>query len=168
MSKYLKSKNERKRRKAEKKIEKERKKTSVFVSVQNQVILACMQTLLNLSENRIIERKMIKKDLVSHLVRLLERSNSNVLEITFMFLIKQSLIEENKDRMIELEAIRRVVKILNPNREKLTIQAVQFLYNLSLSSKARNQLIENAVVPRLVSLLRKRPFRSCVLRLLYV
>ena len=70
--------------------------------------------------------------------------------------------------MIELEAIKRVVKILNPNREKLTIQAVQFLYNLSLGAEARNQLIENAVVPRLVSLLRKRPFRSCVLRLLYV
>jgi hypothetical protein len=168
MSKYLKSRNERKRHKAEKRLEKERKKTNVFVSVQNQVILACMQTLLNLSEDRIIERKMIKKGLVSNLVRLLERSNGNVLEITFMFLIKLSLVSENKDRMIELEAIRRIVKILDPNREKLTIQAVRLLYNLSLSAEARNQLIENAVVPRLVSLLRKRPFRSCVLRLLYV
>jgi hypothetical protein len=52
--------------------------------------------LLNLAEDFNIEKKMRKRNIVSYLLRLLERNDFHLLIIVLLFLRKLSIFSENK------------------------------------------------------------------------
>lgn len=154
-------------RKDEKRLARERQKTNVFVVSQDKVIIACVQTLLNLAEDLHVERKMVKRNIVELVVRLLDRTNRSIRLVAAIFLMKLSVVSTCKDKMIECDAIRKAVQAMDLKDEKLTLKLVKLLFNLSFDSVARAKLLENAVVPRLITMLRKPTFRAVTIRLLY-
>ena len=65
----------------------------------------CLSTLINLAEDVLIEKKMKRRGIIPHLMKLLQRENLKLLETTFLFLKKLSIFAENKLEMIELDLI---------------------------------------------------------------
>lgn len=56
--------------------------------------------LLNLSEDTKVEAKMVNKKIISHLMKLLNRENSDLLILVVSFLKKLSIFIENKNEMV--------------------------------------------------------------------
>jgi hypothetical protein len=57
--------------------------------------------LLNLAEDFNIEKKMRKRNIVTYLLRLLERNDFHLLIIVLLFLRKLSIFSENKKQMVK-------------------------------------------------------------------
>ena len=68
---------------------------------QDKMFYISFSILLNLAEETKIERKMIKKNMVGLLVRMLERNDFQLLIIVLLFLKKLSIISENKNQMVK-------------------------------------------------------------------
>lgn len=56
--------------------------------------------LLNLAEEPKIERKMVRKNMVGILIKMLDRNDFQLLIIVLLFLKKLSIISENKTQMV--------------------------------------------------------------------
>jgi hypothetical protein len=80
--------------------DKEKKLISI-IQKQDRMLYLCFYMLLNLAEDVSVERKMKKKNIVPHLIRMLERSNVELLILAMTFLKKLSIYKENKDQMIK-------------------------------------------------------------------
>lgn len=80
---------------------KERKLITV-IQKQDRLLYMCFYLLLNLAEDAAVERKMKRKGIVSHLLRMLERSNVELLILSVTFLKKLSIYKDNKDQMLKV------------------------------------------------------------------
>ena len=87
--------------------DKERKLISI-IQKQDRMLYLCFYMLLNLAEDVTVERKMRKKNIVPHLIGMLERSNVELLILAVTFLKKLSIYKENKDQMV------KVLHLLSP------------------------------------------------------
>eukprot|EP00939_MAST-03C_sp_MAST-3C-sp1_P001944 g1944.t1 len=157
-------------------LDREKKKTAVFVRKQDKVLHACVHMLLNLSEDLHVERKMSKKSIVELLARVLERENEHIRLLAVKFLTKLSKVGPNAIRMLELNVVSDVVEMISsPDATKgrgassdaLVVSVLRLLLNLSFNPTGRNKMIDNAIIPRLLDMLRKPVLRAPVLRLLY-
>ena len=81
--------------------DKERKLISI-IQKQDRLLYLCFYMLLNLAEDVTVERKMRKKNIVPHLMSMLERSNVELLILSVAFLKKLSIYKENKDQMVKV------------------------------------------------------------------
>lgn len=90
-----------------------------------------MYLLLNISESRNSEIKMLKKGLISTLLELLQRDNFELLIICISFLKKLSVFAENVDQMFKLDIISRVDKVTFSSNENYKKISYRFLLNLS-------------------------------------
>jgi Kinesin-associated protein (KAP) len=80
---------------------KERKLIGV-IQKQDRLLYLCFYLLLNLAESVAVERKMKKKNIVQHLLCMLDRSNIELLILAVTFLKKLSIYRENKDQMVKV------------------------------------------------------------------
>ena len=118
-------------------LEKEVKKLNKMILKQDKVLYISFNTLLNLADDYKIERKMVKRNVLGLLVRMLERNNGDLLVTTLYFLKKLSIIGENKDQMIEEGIIERMPRFFKQNNEPLMHLALRLIINLSFDKKAR-------------------------------
>jgi len=124
--------------------------------------------LLNLADDHKVEKKMAKRNIVSFLVRMLERNNGDLLVTTLYFLKKLSIIGENKDQMIEEGIIDRMPRFFKQNNEPLMHLGLRLLINLSFDKTARQQIDSKGIIPLLVNLLNVNQLRLLVLIELYL
>jgi hypothetical protein len=117
--------------------EKELKTFNKMIARQDKVFYISFNILLNLADDFKIERKMIKRNIISSLVRMLERNNADLLVTTLYFLKKLSIIGENKDQMVLEGIIDRMPRFFKQNNEPLMHLALRLLINLSFDKKAR-------------------------------
>jgi hypothetical protein len=84
---------------------------SVCLSVEKQdkLLFVSLYILLNLAEEPVVEKKMVKKDLIKHLAFMLTRRNADLLVISVTMMRKLSIIEENKDTMRALGVVPKLV-----------------------------------------------------------
>jgi len=68
------------------------KKLNILIWKQDKLFYVCLNILLNISTNYLIEKKMKKAGLVQILCRCLERNDFHLLIITLIFIKKISLI----------------------------------------------------------------------------
>ena len=90
---------------APKEYEKEQSRFFFMVKKQDRILRICFNILINLAEETKIEKKMVKRDIVSLLVKNLDRSNINLIVIILLFLKKLSIYDENKNQMIKMNVI---------------------------------------------------------------
>ncbi len=105
---------------------KEKKKTALFVKKQEKLLYVAVHMLLNLAEDIAAERKMVKKQIVRLLVRLLDRKNVDLLTLVVVFLKKLSVFEENKDAMREFGVVPLVLKFVPCKVSQLTFSLFFF------------------------------------------
>lgn len=80
---------------------KERKLITI-IQKQDRLLYMCFYLLLNLAEDAAVERKMKRKGIVAQLLRMLERSNVELLILAVTFLKKLSIYKDNKDQMLKV------------------------------------------------------------------
>ena len=71
-----------------------------MINKQDKLLYIAFNILLNLAEDYKIERKMVKRKIVSLLIRMLERNNVELLLTTLFCLKKMSIFAENKNQMV--------------------------------------------------------------------
>ena len=98
---------------------------------QEEILLITVYLLLHISENKIIEMKMLKKGLISSLICLLDRFNLELLILSVCFLKKLSIFIENKDQMLKLSIISRLHGLISINYVPLTQITLRLMFNLS-------------------------------------
>jgi hypothetical protein len=118
--------------KLKKQREKEIYKEQQFAYKQDKLFFVGFYILLNLAEDVIVERKMMKKGLLNMLLSLLQqRSFEDLLILIVTFLKKLSMFEENKNLMKEQNVIEIVSKILTCSSQPLINITLRLLFNLS-------------------------------------
>merc|ERR1719230_1147831 len=71
------------------------KRHRLVLRKQEKLLYVCFHVLLNLAEEPDIERKMAKKGIVPMLVGMLNRSNTELLVLVLLFLMKLAIFKEN-------------------------------------------------------------------------
>ncbi|CCI45460.1 unnamed protein product [Albugo candida] len=144
------------------KYQNERKRNRKRIRKQNQIFL-----LIHLAQDIRTERKMVKKNIIMYLSKMLDRTSANLQLVVLAFLKKLSIFQENMDAMIRLHVPEKLVTHLNCSHEKTIQMSLKLLHNLSFDPQQRDLLVKNSIIPRLVILLKKPPFRASTLRILY-
>lgn len=154
-------------------LEREEAKYQQMLRRHDKLMLVCQQILLNLSEDVVIERKVVNRNMIHFLVQLLDRpeevhaDHEELLMGSMSFLKKLSIVQKNKDQMLKEDSIVPLVKLSSHRSAYVALLALRVLFNLSFCKVACNKLIDAGLVDILVGLLRSPPLRQIVLRLLY-
>jgi len=146
---------------------KEVKKLNKTILKQDKVMYIAFNTLLNLANDHKVEKKMVKRNIIGYLVRMLERNNGDLLVNTLYFLKKLSIIGDNKDQMVEEGIIDRMPRFFKQNNEPLKHLALRLLINLSFDRTARQQIVSKGMLPLIVNLLNVNQLRLLVLIVLF-
>ena len=75
----------------------ELRKLNYLISKQDKLFFLCINILMNLGEDPMIEKKMRKNGIIKTLIRMLERNDFHLLVVTLLFLKKLSIFAEGKD-----------------------------------------------------------------------
>ncbi|XP_074593296.1 kinesin associated protein 3 [Brevipalpus obovatus] len=144
--------------------EKSLRRYQTLITKQNLLFRASFFMLLNLSEDKSIEMKMVNKGIVVILVKVLERENwCDLLKVVLMFLKKLSIFEENKDMMIHLGISGKLINIVDGFNSLETspqvIPALELIHNLLFDRKFRHEVVAIGIIQRLQHLLAKTKFQ---------
>lgn len=147
--------------------EKETRKVMRAQRKQDRVLFVSFYILLNLAEDVAVERKMLKRDLLEFIFVMLDRTSADLLILSFSFLKKISVFEENKDLLKENHVVQRLAKFIPCSSQPLVHLVLRLLFNLSFDSDIREQMVKDGLLPKLVTLLKTPSFRGRTLKLLY-
>lgn len=147
--------------------EKENLKFQVFVRKQEKLFFVGFYVLLNLAEDISVERKMIKKGLITMLTPMLNTNHTfeNLLRMVVTFLHKLSLYEENKNVFKELHLVTLLLPFLSCSSKPLTSMTLKLLFNLSFDREIRAQMLTSNYIPKILVLIPN--FGPRVMKLLY-
>ncbi|XP_011501080.1 PREDICTED: kinesin-associated protein 3 [Ceratosolen solmsi marchali] len=149
-------------------LEKHHKKFKCLMEKQEQLLKVCFYLLLNIAENKEVEKKMRKKNVIGMLLKTLDRTNTDLLILVVTFLKKLSIYRENKDVMAEGNIIEKLPKLLHITNSDLVSMTLRLLFNLSFDTKLRGKMIRVGLLPKLVKLLIQDDVnRSTILGILY-
>ena len=134
-----------------------KKQSKNIIRKQNQLLYVSFYLLLNLSEDPKLEIKIVKKGVIDHLVKTLDRmSDVELLIIALKFLLKLSIYAENKDSLAGKAVMEKLFvlfsfasKCSEINQEFMTA-ILSVIYNLSFDEKLVKNLIQVGMVPKLL------------------
>ena len=109
---------------------------------KGRTLMISMYLLLNISESRNSEIKMLKKGLISTLLELLHRDNFELLIICIWFLKKLSIFGENIDQMLKLDILSRINPVLPSCSENFKKIAYKILLNLSFHVLVETEIMK--------------------------
>ncbi|KYN07986.1 Kinesin-associated protein 3 [Cyphomyrmex costatus] len=157
-------------KKLKEELEKSRKKFKSLTKKQEQLLRVAFYLLLNIAENAMeVEKKMRKKNVISMLIKTLDRANTDLLILVVTFLKKLSIFRENKDLMIEENIIDKLPRLLQNNNTDLVLSTLKLLFNLSFDTKLRARMIRVGMLPKWIKLLSQADIKnkSTIVGLLY-
>mmetsp|Transcript_6170 Transcript_6170/g.13429 ORF Transcript_6170/g.13429 Transcript_6170/m.13429 type:complete len:806 (-) Transcript_6170:755-3172(-) len=143
------------------------KKLLALIQKQDRLLYICFYMLLNLAEDVGVERKMKKKNIVVYLVKMLDRSNVELLILATTFLKKLSIYKENKEKMAECKIVDKLAKFVPVRNDVLLMSVLRLLHNLSFDVQLRDDMVKNGLIPKAVELISVERFKPVVLGLLY-
>ena len=147
--------------------DKESSKRGRQVKMQNKVFFVGFYILLNLAEDVSVERKMVKKGLISSIDAALVRSSVDLVSLCLNFLKKLCIFEENKDLLRDMNIVSKLSKFLTCAQQQIVIDTLKVLFNMSFDAAIREQIVQVGLLPKLVHLLKQPPLRARTLKLLY-
>ncbi|KAJ9509067.1 hypothetical protein QJQ45_001546 [Haematococcus lacustris] len=128
------------------------RKLLTLIQKQDRLLYLCLYMLLNLSEDVGVEKKMKKKNVVVYLVKMLDRSNVELLILATTFLKKLSIYKENKEKMVECRIIDKLAKFVPVRNDVLLMSVLRLLHNLSFDGILRDAMVKNGLIPKPVVL----------------
>eukprot|EP00201_Polytomella_parva_P001957 CAMPEP_0175087588 /NCGR_PEP_ID=MMETSP0052_2-20121109/29914_1 /TAXON_ID=51329 ORGANISM="Polytomella parva, Strain SAG 63-3" /NCGR_SAMPLE_ID=MMETSP0052_2 /ASSEMBLY_ACC=CAM_ASM_000194 /LENGTH=860 /DNA_ID=CAMNT_0016359951 /DNA_START=75 /DNA_END=2653 /DNA_ORIENTATION=- len=143
------------------------KKLLALIQKQDRLLYICLYMLLNLAEDVEVERKMKKKNVVVYLVKMLDRSNVELLILATTFLKKLSIYKENKEKMAECSIVEKLMKFVPVLNDVLLMSVLRLLHNLSFDSTLRDEMVKFGIIPKAVDMMTAPRFQPVVLGLLY-
>ncbi|GLC39950.1 Adenylyl-sulfate kinase (APS kinase), partial [Pleodorina starrii] len=143
------------------------KKLLALIQKQDRLLYIAFYMLLNLSEDIEVERKMKKKNIVVYLVKMLERSNVELLILATTFLKKLSIYKENKETMSGCKIVEKLMKFVPVLNDVLLMSVLRLLHNLSFDNALRDDMVKHGLIPKAVELMSVPRFQPVVLGLLY-
>ncbi|MEW5306391.1 MAG: hypothetical protein WDW36_008859 [Sanguina aurantia] len=143
------------------------KKLLALIQKQDRLLYIAFYMLLNLAEDVEVERKMKKKNIVVYLVKMLERSNVELLILATTFLKKLSIYKENKEKMAECKIVEKLVKFVPVLNDVLLMSVLRLLHNLSFDVSLRDDMVKHGLIPKSVELMGVPRFQPVALGLLY-
>eukprot|EP00955_Chlamydomonas_euryale_P118839 366562-Chlamydomonas_euryale.AAC.16 len=143
------------------------KKLLALIQKQDRLLYLCFYMLLNLAEDVGVEKKMKKKNVVVYLVKMLDRSNVELLILGTTFLKKLSIYKENKEKMAECRIVEKLAKFVPVRNDVLLMSVLRLLHNLSFDVQLRDDMVRCGLIPKCVELMGVPRFQPVVLGLLY-
>uniref|UniRef100_A0A7N8Y7T3 Kinesin-associated protein 3-like n=1 Tax=Mastacembelus armatus TaxID=205130 RepID=A0A7N8Y7T3_9TELE len=138
-----------------------------LLAKQEQLLRVSLYLLLNLAEDTRTELKMRNKNIVTLLVKVLERDDEELLVLVVSFLKKLSIFLENKNDMAEMDTVERLARLVPCDHEDLLNLTLRLLLNLSFDSGLRAKMVEVGLLPKLSALLGDENNRQVAMRILY-
>jgi hypothetical protein len=81
-----------------------------LVRKQDRILRLAFTILMHLAEDPKIEHKMVKKNIVSWLIKNIDRNNINLIVVVLLFLKKLSIFDVNKDSMVHSNIVDEFYK----------------------------------------------------------
>lgn len=98
---------------------------------------------MNLAVDVLIQVKMVKRDIINHLMSMIDRG-SDLSILVLQFLLKLSVYKENKDQMKQEEFIEKLSTLL-PLKQPSAL-AMSLCYNLSFDPECRLLMVKHGVL----------------------
>ena len=86
--------------------------------------------------------------IVVYLVKMLDRSNIELLILCTVFLKKLSIYQENKDQMAACGLVPRLVRLMAADNEVLLLATLRLLHNLSFDSGLQDEMVKQGLLPK--------------------
>lgn len=86
--------------------------------------------------------------IVVYLVKMLDRSNIELLILCTAFLKKLSIYQENKDQMAACGLVPRLVRLMAADNEVLLLATLRLLHNLSFDSGLQDEMVKQGLLPK--------------------
>ena len=86
--------------------------------------------------------------IVVYLVKMLDRTNIELLILSTVFLKKLSIYQENKDQMAACDVVPRLVKLMAGSNEVLLMAVLRLLHNLSFDSNLQDDMVKQGLLPK--------------------
>lgn len=86
--------------------------------------------------------------IVVYLVKMLDRTNMELLILATAFLKKLSIYQENKDQMAACDVVSRLVSLMATDNEVLLLATLRLLHNLSFDSGLQDEMIKQGLLPK--------------------
>ena len=84
---------------------------------------------------------------------MLDRSNTELLILSTIFLKKLSIYQENKDQMAACNVVSRLIKLMTVDNEVLLMDTLRLLHNLSFDSGLQDEMVKQGLLPKVRPLL---------------
>ncbi|KAI2808701.1 Kinesin-associated protein 3, partial [Blomia tropicalis] len=139
-----------------------------LVKKQNILFKYALYILMNISEDLKLEFKIINKEIISLLVKLLERNNQDLLLIIVIYLKKLSVFIENKNQMKELSVLKYLTALLFVDNELLIFNTLKLMYNLMIDREIRISFIRNSSLSKLISFFGKGSYMPVIVSIFYL
>ncbi|CAI5446113.1 unnamed protein product [Caenorhabditis angaria] len=132
------------------------RKLKTAIRKQANLLAVCVTLLTNLAVDINVEVKMIRRDLVAHLIKCLQMSTNphNALTLsTIKLLLKLSIFEENKIVMENHGIVEKLLKIFPIQDAELRKVTMKLLFNLAFDAKNVPKMVDGGLVPHVASLI---------------
>lgn len=83
-----------------------------------------------------------------YLVKMLGRTNIELLILATVFLKKLSIYQENKDQMAACDALPHLARLMATDNEVLLMAVLRLLHNLSFDGALKDEMVKQGVLPR--------------------
>ena len=89
---------------------------------------------------------------VVYLVKMLDRTNIELLILSTAFLKKLSIYQENKDQMAACDVIPRLVTLMATDNDVLLMAVLRLLHNLSFDRSLKDEMVKQGLLPKVMML----------------
>lgn len=88
-----------------------------------------------------------------YLVKMLDRTNIELLILSTAFLKKLSIYQESKDQMAACDVVARLVRLMAVENEVLLMAVLRLLHNLSFDAALKDEMVKQGLLPKVNALL---------------
>lgn len=89
---------------------------------------------------------------VVYLVKMLDRTNIELLILSTAFLKKLSIYQENKDQMAACDVVPRLVMLMATDNDVLLMAVLRLLHNLSFDRSLKDEMVKQGLLPKVMVL----------------
>ncbi len=89
---------------------------------------------------------------VVYLVKMLDRTNIELLILSTAFLKKLSIYQENKDQMAACDVVPRLVTLMATDNDVLLMAVLRLLHNLSFDRSLKDEMVKQGLLPKVMIL----------------
>ncbi|VVC44119.1 Hypothetical protein CINCED_3A013231 [Cinara cedri] len=134
---------------------------------QDQALKGAVELIYNLTIDKIMEEKVVRKGIIKLLCLLLDRTSIDLLLISLKLLIQMSVYKEHVDKMKKYSIIEKLPKMFMMKNSNLECYTIKFLYNLSFDVTLCDDILKVGLLPKITELIGTEENSELVCRLCY-